>query len=285
MYALREALNAFRRSPVLTTLSAAMIALSLFVVGLFGLVAHNVRMVVAEVEARVEVVAYLRDDASPSAIAGAQEQIEALPGVRAVRYVSREEALQIARRELEELSAVFGSIDSNPLPASLEVSLNAGQRDAAAVRGVAQAVEAIPLVEEVRYGADWLDMVFMLRRVAAVATMILGLGFAAVASLIIGAAIRMAIFARRDEIIIMQLVGATDSFIRRPFLLEGVITGLIGAVLALVATWGTYRLLSGAVFQLAWMPDAWLLVGLAAGGVVGLLASTIAVRRHLGEIA
>jgi cell division transport system permease protein len=270
---------------VLTTLSAAMIALSLFVVGLFGLVAHNVRQVVAEVEARVEVVGYLQDDASPSAIAGAQEQIEALPGVRSVRYVSRGEALQIARRELEELSAVFGTLDSNPLPASLEVSLHAGQRDAAAVRVIAQAVEAMPLVEEVRYGADWLDMVFMLRRVAAVATMTLGLGFAAVASLIIGAAIRMAIFARRDEIIIMQLVGATDSFIRLPFLLEGVITGVIGAVLALAATWGTYRLLSGAVFQLAWMPGAWLLVGLAAGGVVGLLASTVAVRRHLGEIA
>jgi cell division transport system permease protein len=205
--------------------------------------------------------------------------------VRSVRYVSRGEALQIARRELEELSAVFGTLDSNPLPASLEVSLHAGQRDAAAVRVIAQAVEAMPLVEEVRYGADWLDMVFMLRRVAAVATMTLGLGFAAVASLIIGAAIRMAIFARRDEIIIMQLVGATDSFIRLPFLLEGVITGVIGAVLALAATWGTYRLLSGAVFQLAWMPGAWLLVGLAAGGVVGLLASTVAVRRHLGEIA
>jgi cell division transport system permease protein len=120
--------------------------------------------------------------------------------------------------------------------------------------------------------------------VAAAATLTLGAGFAAVAALIIGAAIRMAIFARRDEIVIMQLVGATDSFIRRPFLLEGMITGVVGAVLALLATWAVYRLLSGSVFQLAWLPDAWLMGGLAAGGAVGLLASTVAVRRHLREI-
>jgi cell division transport system permease protein len=285
MYALREALTAFRRAPVLTGLSAAMIALSLFVVGLFGLAAHNVRQVVQDVEARVEIVAYLRDDMSPSAVLEAEQQILAFAGVRDVRYVSREEALRTARRELEELSTIFGALDSNPLPASLEVSLHTGQSDAAAVRRIAHEVSELPFVEEVRYGADWLDKVFVLRRVAGVATFTLGIGFAAVAALIIGAAIRMAIFARRDEIIIMQLVGATDSFIRRPFVIEGMITGFAGAIVALLATWGIYRLLSGALFELSWLPDSWLVAGLVAGCTVGLLASMVAVRRHLREIA
>jgi cell division transport system permease protein len=285
MYALSEALAAFRRAPVLTGLSAAMIALSLFVIGLFGLAAFNVRQVVQGVESRVEIVAYLRDDTNPAAIEDARRQVTAIAEVRDVRYVSREEALNVARREMEELSTIFGALDSNPLPASLEISLHAGQADAAAVRGIAATVSDMPFVEEVRYGAEWLDKVFLLRRVAAAATLTLGLGFAAVAALIIGAAIRMAIFARRDEIIIMRLVGATDSFIRRPFIIEGMITGLAGAALALVATWGVYRLLSGAVFELAWLPDAWLAAGLLAGCMVGLLASMVAVRRHLREIA
>jgi cell division transport system permease protein len=285
MYALSEALAAFRRAPVLTGLSAAMIALSLFVIGLFGLAAFNVRQVVQGVESRVEIVAYLRDDTNPAAIEDARRQVTAIAEVRDVRYVSREEALNIARREMEELSTIFGALDSNPLPASLEISLHAGQADAAAVRAIAATVSEMPFVEEVRYGAEWLDKVFLLRRVAAAATLTLGLGFAAVAALIIGAAIRMAIFARRDEIIIMRLVGATDSFIRRPFIIEGMITGLAGAALALVATWGVYRLLSGAVFELAWLPDAWLAAGLLAGCMVGLLASMVAVRRHLREIA
>jgi cell division transport system permease protein len=284
-YALREALTAFRRAPVLTGLSATMIALSLFVVGIFGLVAHNVREFIQEVESRVEVIAYLRDDAAPGAIEIAQDQIRRYNEVAEVRYVSRQEALERAREELDELSGIFGSLDTNPLPASLEISLRRGRATPDVVGGVADRLRNYPFVEDVRYGADWLDKVFVLRRVAGAATLVLGAGFAIVAALIIGAAIRMAVFARRDEIVIMQLVGATDGFVRRPFILEGLFTGLIGAVLALTATWAVYRLLSSTVIQLDWLPAAWLASGLAAGAVVGVLASTIAVRRHLREIA
>jgi cell division transport system permease protein len=284
-YAVREAMAAFRRAPVLTGLSAAMIALSLLVIGLFGLAAHNVRQVIQRVESRVEVVAYLRDDADPSSVQIAQEQISAFGEVESVRHVTREEALRIARRELQEFEEVFGSLDRNPLPASLEISLRSGQRNADAVRDVVRRIQLYPFVEDVRYGNEWLDKVFVLRRVAAAATMTLGIGFAIVAALIIGTAIRMAVFARRDEIIIMRQVGATDSFVRRPFVLEGLLTGLIGGSIALAATRVVYELLSGMVVQLDWLPAGWLAGGLAAGALVGLLASAIAVRRHLQEIA
>lgn len=284
MYALREAAAAFRRAPVLTGLSAAMIALSLFVIGLFGLAAHNVREAIQNVESRVEIVAYLRDSAAPEVIQAAQQDIERLPEVSAVRFISREEALAVARREFDELSTIFGSIETNPLPASLEVSLHPGQSDASVIRSVATRVEGMPVVEEVQFGEDWVDKVFVLRRVAGIATLTLGIGFAAVAALIIGAAIRMAVFARRDEIIIMRLVGATDAFIRRPFVIEGMVTGLIGAILAVAATWGVFRMLSNSVEQLTWMPAAWLFAGVGAGAVVGLLASMVAVRRHLGAV-
>jgi cell division transport system permease protein len=284
MYAVRETLNAFRRAPVLTGLSAGMIALSLFVIGLFGLAAHNVRQFIHEVESRVEIVAYLHDDANRTSVQLGEEQIHDFPEVAAVRYVSQDEALEIARRELREVSSLISSLERNPLPASLEISLHTGQADAAIVRRVADRVAAYPFVEEVGYGDDWLDKVFMLRRVAAAATITLGAGFAAIAALIIGAAIRMAIFARRDEIVIMRLVGATDGFIRRPFVLEGLVTGFFGACVAVVATYGIFRLLSDAVIQLEWLPSLYLLAGLAAGAVVGLLSSAIAVRRHLREI-
>jgi cell division transport system permease protein len=284
MTALREALSAFRRAPVLTGLSAAMIALSLFVIGLFGLAAHNVRQVVHGVESRVEIVAYLRDDAGAAAVDEARREMGGFPEVSGVRYVSRDQALHRARRELPELGSMFGTLETNPLPASLEISLHTGQSGAERVRQIARRVEEYPIVEEVGYGAEWLDKVYLLRRIAGAATMTLGLGFAAVAILIIGAAVRMAIFARRDEIVIMRLVGATDEYIRRPFIIEGMITGLVGAVLALGATWGVYRILSDAIFQIEWLPDGWLVAGLAAGCLVGVAASMVAVRRHLREI-
>jgi cell division transport system permease protein len=283
-YALREALNAFRRAPLLSGLSAAMIGLSLFLLGLFGLVAWNIRQVLRQVESRVEVVAYLRDNADPAAIAAGEETIRAMPQVRDVRYVTRQQALAKAREELPEFGTVFGGLDTNPLPASYEITLQPDQKGPETVEAIARQTADLPFVEDVRYGSEWLDKVYLLRRVAGVALVVLGATFAVVAALIIGAAVRMAIYARRDEIAIMQLVGATDGFIRRPFLLEGMLAGLIGSLLAFGATYATYSLLTGTFIDLAWMPGLWILGGLATGTVLGVFASFISVRRHLRRI-
>ncbi|MGQ0815185.1 MAG: cell division protein FtsX [Gemmatimonadota bacterium] len=284
MYALKEAMVAFRRAPMLTSLSATMIALSLLVVALFGIAAFNIRRVLERVESRVEVVAYIRDDADFNAVRSAQGEIEKMPEVRETRYISRAQALEIARQELPEFGNLFGGLETNPLPASLEVALKPGQFGPEAVKHVADRVAAFPFVEDVRYGQEWLDKVYLLRRVAGAATLVLGGAFAIVAALIIGAAVRMAIFARRDEIAIMRLVGATDSFVRRPFIIEGLLTGLAGAVIAIVLARVIFRALSESLFQLDWLPDLWILAIGVAGAVLGGAASSIAVRRHLREI-
>jgi len=283
-YSLREAFNAFRRSPMLASLSIAMIGMSLLVVGLFGIAAYNIRRVIERMEARVEIVAYLRDSANPNDLQRAQQEIQKLEAVRGVTYISREQALDIARKELPEFQTLFGAMDGNPLPASFEISLRPGQKSAEAVRAIAQQVARYEFVEDVRYGNDWLDKIYLLRRVAGAATVILGAAFALVAALIIGAAIRIAIFARRDEISIMRLVGATDSFVRRPFLLEGLITGVCGGAFALILTYVTFRLLSNSLLQLEWVPLEWVVSILALGSVLGGIASAVAVRRHLQEI-
>lgn len=284
MYSIREALAAFRRTPVLTLLSAAMIGLSLCVLGIFGVTAQNVREVLNRVESRVEIVAYLRDDATEEEVQLARSQIQALPQVRDVLYVSRAQALEIAKQELSDISSIFSDLDVNPLPASLEISLVPGQKGPDVVTSVAARVSAYPFVEDVRYGREWLDKVYLLRRVAGAAALVVGGAFALVAALIIGSAVRMAIFARRDEIAIMRLVGATNAFIRRPFLFEGLFTGFLGALLALPAVYIIYRVLSDSIFHLDWMPLSWVLSGFLVGGVLGVVASWSAVRQHLQEL-
>lgn len=283
-YVFREALRAFRRTPLLTGLSAGMIALSLFLVGLFGLAAYNIRRVLERVESRVEVVAYLRDDADPAVVTVVQNEIAAYAEVREVTYITKEQALQRARRDLPELESVIGGLESNPLPASLEVMFKPNQTGPDIVRNVAARIEAFPVIEDVRFGSEWLDKVFLLRRVAGTTTLILGIAFATVAALIIGSAIRMAIYARRDEIEIMRLVGATEGFVRRPFILEGLITGILGGLLALGAMYAAYAVVSRTVFQLEWLPLEWAGAGVLAGSAVGVLASAAAVRRHLREV-
>jgi cell division transport system permease protein len=284
MYAMREAMRAFRRAPLLTGLSAGMIALSLFLVGLFGLAAHNVRRALERVESRVEIVAFLRRDAIPEMVRQAQEQIEQYDEVREVLYISREAALIKARREFPEFEEQFGSLESNPLPASIEVMLRPNQSGPEVVERVATRIREYPFVDDVRYGSEWLDKVFLLRRVAGTAMLVLGISFAIVASLIIATAIRMAIYARRDEIQVMRLVGATEGFVRGPFILEGLLTGLLGGIVAVAATYAVHETISRSVFQLEWLPSTWMAAGIAAGAVVGIIASAIAVRRHLREV-
>lgn len=284
MYAIREALAAFRRTPLLTGLSAAMVGLALLVVGLFGLAAHNLDLALASIEERVEVVAYLRDDVRQNEIDLALQEISSLEQVRSVRYVSKRDALERARADLPEFGALFSDLAVNPLPQSLEIELRPGARDPVVVDRIAEAAMAYPFVEDARYGREWVDRLFTLRRVGAGATAVLGGAFALVAALIIATALRIAIFARRDEIYVMRLVGARNGFIRRPFLIEGAIAGLLGGLIAWGLTYATYRSVYASLFEIAWIPDPWVLAGIGGGVLFGILSSALAVRRHLREI-
>jgi cell division transport system permease protein len=284
MHALREALAAIRRAPVLTTLSSAMVALGLFVVGLFALVSYNLHEALVRVEERVEVVVYLRDDTRTAEVDLARAHLMELEEVQGVRYISKDEALRTARETLPDLEDVFSGLDVNPLPASLEVELHPGFRTPESVARVVDLARIYPFVEEVAFGQEWVDRVFLLRRIGAIATLALGAAFAAVAALIIGTAVRIALFARREEIYIMRLVGARNGFIRRPFLLEGLFTGVMGGVLAAAMTYASYSAVNRLIFQLDWIPPEWVVAGVAAGGLFGLLAASFAIRRYLREI-
>lgn len=284
-YALREALAAFRRAPVLTGLSSAMVGLALFVVGLFSLATYNLQLALTAIEERVEVVVYLRDDTRQSEIDMLLEELTAIEEVRFVTYVSKRDALERAQRELPEFGELFIDAEvGNPLPQSLEVELRAGDRSAEVVERIAAAAEGYPFVEDAQYGREWVDRLFALRRIGLASTSVLGGAFALVAALIIGTALRIAIFARRDEIYVMRLVGATNGFIRRPFLLEGAIAGLGGGLMAWAMTYGTYRGVYAYLFEIAWVPGGWVASGLAVGGAFGMISSALAIRRHLREI-
>ena len=284
MYTIREALLAFRRSPLLTSLSAAMVGLALFVVGLFALATHNLRLALESVEERVEVVAYIRDDTRSDEIIIARRELSALPEVLGVRLITKEEALDIARRDLPEFGELFTDLAVNPLPASLEVQLRPGRRDPQTVERVAAQAQLYPFIEDVEFGREWVDKLFTLRRMGGLTASVLGAAFAVVAALIIGAAVRIAVFARREEIKVMQLVGARDGFIRRPFVVEGAITGLLGGLLALALTYGTFWAVFRYLFNVAWIPSEWAGLGLLSGTVFGAFATGLAVRRYLKEV-
>jgi cell division transport system permease protein len=284
----REALLSFRRAPLLSTLSVTTIAFSLFVVGLFGLVAINLRQALRTVEERVEVVAYLLRGTPTEAIAAASEDISAFPEVQAVDYVSAEQALSRARANMVEFRDVYRDLQVNPLPASLEIALKEGFRDAEHVRAVAERIQGYPFVEDVRYGRDWIENLDKLRNIAGVVVAIIGLAFAVVAVVIIGTTIRMTVLQRAKEISIMRLVGAGDWFIRGPFLLEGAIKGLLGGGLAVLLCWLGYMLFegqtTGSFAGLLFFNPMHIALILLFGTLLGLGASMVSVGRHLRNV-
>lgn len=278
---LRETLLAFRRAPLLSALSVMTIAFSLFSLGLFVLVAVNIRDALQQVEERVEIRAYIADGTPIEALAAALGDIGSFAEVARADGISQDEALERARAELGEFRDVF---DAAFLPASIEVRLKPGFRDPETVTAVAARIRTYPFVDDVRFGEEWVRKLYNIRNIATAAGIILGVAFATVAVIIIGATIRMAVLARGREISIMRLVGATDGFIRRPFLLEGLAKGILGGILALALTYFAHSLISRTLVATRFFDERIIIAGVAFGALIGLLGSAVSVGRHLRRV-
>ena len=282
MPALRNAMIPFRRAPLLSVLSVTTIAFSLFAFGLFGLVALNIKNALQQVEERVEIRAFAVEGTPIEAIIAAADTVARYPEVAKVEVVTQAQALERARKELGEFKDVF---DGEFLPASLDVKLKPGFRDPVTVRKVVQRMRGIALVDDVRFGEEWITQLYRLRNIAGVAGAALGLAFAAVAVIIIGATIRMAVLARAREISVMRLVGATDGFIRRPFLIEGSIKGALGGVMALGLTYLAMRLLEQYLnFETTFFDRRLATIGILFGAVIGWIGSAVSVGRQLKRV-
>jgi cell division transport system permease protein len=282
MLAFKTAFTAFRRAPLLSALSVTTIAFSLFAFGLFGLVALNIRTALQRVEERVEIRAFVSNGTPIEQLSAAADDVSKYPEVFKVDVVTQDQALERARKELGEFKDVF---ESQFLPASLDVKLKPGNRDPVTVRKVVDRINEFEFVDDVRYGEEWITQLYRLRNIAGVAGIALGVAFAAVAVIIIGATIRMAVLARSREISIMRLVGATDGFIRMPFLIEGAIKGILGGGLALALTYLAMRLLEQYLhFETVFFDRRIATLGLLFGALMGLLGSAVSVGRHLKRI-
>lgn len=279
--AFREVLLAFRRAPLLAVLSITTIAFSLFAFGLFGLVALNIRVALRDIEDRVEVRAFMVDGASEEAVEEVQRAALRMPQVATAAYVSPDSALQRARVELSEFRDV---IDGSVLPGSVEIRLKPDTRTPVTVKEVSDRLSTYPSVEEVRYGREWVEKLYRIRTMAGFVGLGLGIVLALVATIIIGATIRMAILARAREIEVMRLVGATNAFVRLPYLIDGTAKGILGGLIAVLLSWGANGMVSRNLVTTQFFSTSQIVLGVIAGAVLGLVGSWISVGRHLRHL-
>jgi len=297
-YFLLESLSSFRRNWVMSLGSVITIFFSLLLVGLFVVTGLLVSDVVSSVEEKIMVQIFLKDGYPPEDLVILQTALASdVERVSSVVYVTKEEALARFAEQTAESPEILEELPDNPLPASLEVELT----DAHYVSEVVEGIKANPSFtnlianpddpeRDLKYGAEIIDKLFQFTNVTRIVVSVLVAMLAFVSLIFISNTIRLAIHARRDEVSIMRLVGASNWFIRMPFLLEGMIQGFIGAVLAIgvivaVRVWAVpwvsenlpflpVRLSATTTMHLG-------LVLAAAGMLIGLVGSAFALRRYL----
>ena len=234
-YAVEEAVVSLWRGRSSGLLSTATIAVALFVLGAFLAVTSNLQRLSSEWSNAAEMSVYLKDEVTPAD----RSAIEAVltPGsvVAAREYVSKAEALVRFKRTFGDLASATDGLDGNPLPASYEVRLRTGPGMEERLDALGATLRQTAGVADVRYDRQWLTR---LRSVVAVVSgvgLVLGGVLTIAAALTVANVVRLALYARRAELDIMQLVGAPQMYIRGPFVMEGVLQGGLGALVALVA--------------------------------------------------
>ena len=241
-YAFDEAIASLWRGRTSGLLSTATIAVALFVLGAFLVVTTNLQRLGEEWSRSAEMSVYLADGATAENRAEVEKILAPGPLVQGFTFVSKGEALERFKQTFADLAAAAETVGGNPIPASYEVRLQTRQGSQQAVEELAERLRLAEGVADVRYDRQWLDRLVTAVNVLEGLGLVLGALLILAAALTVANVVRLALYARRDEIEIMQLVGAPDAYIRGPFVMEGVLQGGIGAGLALAALAGIFLL-------------------------------------------
>jgi len=285
-YAVASAAVNFWRHRAMSLAAVFAAAVMMLMLNGFVIVVSNLNVALGALEQKVNVIAYLKDDAPPAEIAKLQDRLRANPLVADVTFLSKDDAMARLKQQLADRRDLLEMVTGNPLPASVEVRL----KDANRIADLAAQLRRETVVEDVTLQQDVVDNLLRITNFARAAGIVMVASLVGITLFVIVNTIRLAVYARRQEIEIMKLVGATDWFIRWPFVLEGVLCGLLGALLTSALVGAAYEPMQLQFLSLVQFlpvnlePDFPLrLAGLTAavGVAIGAAGSYISVRRFL----
>jgi cell division transport system permease protein len=284
-YFFRETATALRRNALVTFAAIITAFISLFLLGGSLLVQKQVSLLAGEWGQKVEVSVFLRDDASQDEIDALEQKIAQMPEVRTSHFETRQEAWQNFNEQFEDSQELVDNTSAAAMPQSFRIKLvDPEQFDVVAAR-----LAGDPAIDTIRDEKATLDRVFAITGVLRIGVMAVAIVMLLSAAGLIGNTVRMAVFARRKEIAIMKLVGATNWFIRVPFLIEGMVEGLLGGTIAVLALfvmkWAFLDQLRGDIAFVPWVGTSAILftvpILIGAGVLIAALASLLAMRRFL----
>ena len=286
-YFVKETYKSIRRNGFMSFASISTVAVSLLVLGMFLMIFLNTNNLAQYLESQVQVSVYMQDSATAKELASVKDKLTKMPGVVKVTQVSKQQALERFKKRLGDQEQLLSSLGKeNPFPNSFEIQVDSPER----IKVLTPQIGQLPKVETAKFGQEVVEHLFQLTKILRFGGILLVVFLAMATLFIISNTIRLTVFARRKEVIIMKYVGATDWFIRWPFLLEGMTLGFFGAVVAFILINSIYSgLLERIHATLAFLPllptsplllyvDLFLLV---AGTGIGALGSYISLRKFL----
>ena len=293
-YFFSHALTNIRQNVFVNIVTVGTITLALLIVSLFLLLFVNLENAAEIWSEKVQVTVYFDKELAPQMQSDIKSRIMALPATSKVQWVSRDEALKRFKSRLKGQETLLDGIRPEVLPTSFEISLKKNSRSTEAVDAYVVKLKNIPGIGEIQYGEEWVRRFNTFLTFMRIVGGLVG-GFLVLAVIfIVSNTIQLTIYARRDELEIMSLVGATRLFIKMPFLLEGIIQGIAGGLLALLLLLsvhllflhnaGNFLTFNPATAGLSFLPAEYIAGLLAAGALLGFLGSLTALRRFINEI-
>ena len=284
-YLVREGLSGFRRAKLSMVAAVFTICISLLLLSFFSILLLNANSVIEGLRNKVELEIFLADNLTKDETEALRTKVAGLEGVHDVRYVSKEDAAEIFKQEFGE--DIHKVLEFNPLPASFKVFLKDGYKTVAGAETVYQAAKGYKGVEDVIYRKSLLEMLDKRAKTFLWITLSVGAFIAISAIFLVANTIRLAIYAKRKIIQTMKLIGATRMFIRIPFILEGLVQGLVGGMMAAVIVFLAFQYLEQFIAvqlnDLVTVGRPYYGIIIIVGCVLGILGSLLSIRRFIGE--
>lgn len=280
-YVVREAFAGFYRRRLTTGVTVLIMGASLLVLALFVLVTLNLGMTLERARANVDVRVFLVDGLDGERMASLQPPFLAIPGVREARFIGREEALEELRGMLGEDADVIETLDENPLPSSYHLELASGHRTPAAVASIAEDLRRWPEVDDVVYSQAWVGALASWASLFRWGSLIVSVVVLCAAIFVISNTVRLTMAGSRRVIEIQMLVGATNAFIRTPYLIEGMVHGLLAGSLAMALLVIGHRVLAVRLEGLAFFTPLQVVGFVVFCVLLGLIGSLAAVGQYL----
>lgn len=285
----KRAIDDIFKNGFLNLVTVITISLSILITSAFILFFINTDEVINSWKSGLRIMAYLKPQTNRAELDFLKQSIETLEGVQSVRFISKDEALDLLKRQMEHQGSLFESLDENPLPDSFEIRMMAKIESWQQIATLAARIETLAHVEEVEYGQRWIGRFINVFQLVRLAGYSMGALFFVAAIFIVANTIRLVIYSRREEVEIMRLVGATDSFIKIPFYIVGLIQGALGAFIGTGLLYLLFALMSvnieseflPGLFRLKFIPLEILGAILLSSMLMGWLGCYISLKQFL----